>query len=163
MSSSWKDRELVRSEELQERLESIRLLEQGEHELYEISKDQSTGEHYLHYAYLHRNLAAIGPGAGEAETFHHLMPLGSDDVLGLLFSNQPYRYPEHWEKPFLRNGPEGDYVWFDPSYAANEEEKEAYAGELADELAQFKAAGDLSEEAVRRLLERIDKRGQGEV
>ncbi|UUZ79221.1 hypothetical protein LJK88_28965 [Paenibacillus sp. P26] len=157
MSDSWKESKIVSSQSLQDRLESVRSLSGDEYEQYEIAKDRETGEHYLHYAYLHRNFAAVGPGAGEAEVFHHLMPLDSDEVLGPLFNDEPYQYPQHWTKPFLRNGPEGDYVWFDPSYAEDQEADEALANTIAEELARFREAGDLSEEAVRKLLEKIDR------
>ncbi|WP_159883580.1 hypothetical protein [Paenibacillus puerhi] len=152
---SWKERKLVSSESMQERLETVRTLREDELELYEIGKDRSTGEHYLHYAYLHRNVAAIGTG-GQDEIFHQLLPLESDDVLGILFGEQPYAYPEHWGKPFLRNGPDGDYVWFDPSYAEEEEDYEAIGRQIVEELNLFKAQGDLSEAAVERLLRRLE-------
>jgi hypothetical protein len=52
---------------------------------------------------------------GSEQSYHHLLPLSHDDVLGLMFNGEPYAYPDHWRKPFLRNGPEGYYIWFDPS------------------------------------------------
>ncbi|MCZ8515894.1 hypothetical protein O9H85_26550 [Paenibacillus filicis] len=156
MSASWQESKTVSSESLQERLQTIRPLQQEEHEQYEIAKDRLTGEHYLHYAYLHRNFAAVGPGAGEAEVFHHLMPIDNDEVLGLLFNDEPFLYPQHWTKPFLRNGPEGDYVWFDPSYVAEEEEDMAAAIRITEELARFREEGDYSEEAIKRLFERTN-------
>ncbi|WP_258313464.1 hypothetical protein [Paenibacillus sp. tmac-D7] len=153
---SWKEWRLVPSSSIQERLETVRTLQESELELYEISKDKVSAEHYLHYAYLHRNVAAIGTPGAQDEVFHQLLPLDSDDVLGLLFEEQPYTYPEHWQKPFLRNGPEGDYVWFDPSYAAQEAEFESIGRSIAEQLARFKEQGDLSEEAVRRFLSGVD-------
>lgn len=158
LNGSWTEWKRVPSEVLGERLETVRALKELEHEMYEISKDKETGEHYLHYAYLHRNFKAVGPDLGQEEVFHQLMPLTSDDVLGLLFGEQPYDYPDHWNKPFLRNGPEGDYVWFDPSYAAEEQEHEAMGLEIAQQLAKFKAAGDLSEDRVRELLDKLNKK-----
>lgn len=157
MSESWQDSKRVASASIADRLETVKPLKEDELELYEIAKDKATGEHYLHYAYLHRNLAAAGPGSGQEEIFHHLMPLGSDDVLGILFSGAPYAYPEHWSKPFLRNGPEGDYVWFDPTYADEEARHEAIGKEIEEQLRLFKQAGELSQEEVRKLLERLDR------
>lgn len=150
---SFKAMKLVPADVIQDRLERVRLLKEDALELYEIAKDRSTGEHYLHYAYVHRSFTAVGPGAGAEESFHHLMPLDSDDVLGILFSDQPYDYPAAWDRSFLRNGPEGAYVWFDPGYARDEEESEAAGQDIVRQLQAFKTAGDLSEEAVRRLLE----------
>ncbi|MEK8128556.1 hypothetical protein WMW72_11635 [Paenibacillus filicis] len=152
---SWKEWKLISPESMQERLETVRTLREDGLELYEIGKDRVTGEHYLHYAYLHRNIAGIGT-EGQEEIFHQLLPLDSDDVLGILFSEQAYAYPEHWHKPFLRNGPDGDYVWFDPSYAEEEGDYEALGQQIMDELAKFKAQGDLSEDAVERLLKRLE-------
>lgn len=153
---SWKEWRLVPASSIQERLETVRTLQESELEMYEISKDKMTGEHYLHYAYLHRNVAAIGTPGAQDEVFHQLLPLDSDDVLGMLFEAQPYTYPEHWQKSFLRNGPEGDYVWFDPSYAAEENDFEMIGRSIAEQLARFKEQGDLSEEAVRRFLSKLD-------
>ncbi|SDC49499.1 hypothetical protein SAMN02799630_00181 [Paenibacillus sp. UNCCL117] len=153
--TSWKEWKLVPSASMQERLETVRTLREDELELYEIAKDKLTGEHYLHYAYLHRNIGAIGTN-GQDEVFHQLLPLESDDVLGIMFSEQPYAYPEHWQKPFLRNGPEGDYVWFDPSYTEAEGEYEALGQQILEELNRFKAEGDLSEAAVERLLRKLE-------
>ncbi|WP_426453943.1 hypothetical protein ACP26L_15960 [Paenibacillus sp. S-38] len=159
---SWSESRQVSSQELQERLETVRTLQENELEMYEIAKDKLTGEHYLHYSYLHRNLAgAPGAGAGGEEVFHQLLPLDSDDVLGVLFSEQPYAYPQHWKRAFLRNGPEGHYVWFDPAYAEEEAENEAYGLDLASRLAEFKRQGNVSEEAVKRFLEELDK-GSGD-
>ncbi|MGY4761265.1 hypothetical protein ACVNS2_16895 [Paenibacillus caseinilyticus] len=155
---SWRGSRQVSSEELQERLETVRTLQENELEMYEIAKDKLTGEHYLHYSYLHRSLAgAPGAGAGGEEVFHQLLPLDSDDVLGILFSEQPYVYPQYWKRAFLRNGPEGQYVWFDPTYADAEAENEAFGRDLASRLAEFKRQGNVSEEAVKRFLEELEK------
>jgi hypothetical protein len=124
----------------------------SEHELYEIAKDRGTGEHYLHYAYVHRNLA----DSGIEESFHQLLPLGSDEVLGLLFNNDPYTYPEHWRRPFLRNGPEGFYVWFDPVPPEEELQAEQAGRTIRAKLEQFKRAGAFDEESVRKLLQDLD-------
>jgi hypothetical protein len=156
MSDSFKEMTRVPSELLQQRISTVHELRQDELELYEISKDSDTGEHYLHYAYVHRNLAAIGPGAGEEEVFHHLMPLDSDAVLGMMFGEQSYSYPDFWDHAFLRNGPEGDYVWFDPTYVNDHDESEMVGRSIVEELQRFKQSGERSEEALRKLLESFD-------
>lgn len=160
MIDTLREMKQISSELLQERLEPVRVLREDELELYEISKDRETGEHYLHYAYIHRNVAAAGPGAGETESFHHLLPISSDEVLGLLFNDDAYAYPEHWHKPFLRNGPDGSYVWFDPGYVDEQEASEALAQQIAEEIARLKSAGDLSPQAVESMLKRLKQEDQ---
>lgn len=158
MANSWTEWKRVPSELLQERLETVKSLVDVALELYEVSKDKETGEHYLHYAYLHKQIAALGPESTGEETFHHLMPLESDDVLGIIFGEQAYTYPDAWSKPFLRNGPDGDYVWFDPSYTEEEAEHEAIGESVKEELLKFKQLSDRSEESVRKLLEELDRK-----
>lgn len=144
----------VPAELLQERLKTVHTLTENDLEMYEIAKDQVTGEHYLHYAYSHRNLSAPVTSDGMIEeVFHYLMPLENDDVLGMMFNGQPYEYPDHWHRAFLRNGPDSDYVWFDPSFVGEHEENEAYGREIIDKLRRFKEKGDFSEDSVRKLLE----------
>ncbi len=143
----------VSSNQLQERLETVKTLSDGELELYEIAKDRDTGDHYLHYSYLHRDIAA----GGQEEVFHQLLPLENDDVLGIMFSDQPYTYPDHWKRAFLRNGPEGDYVWFDPGYLDDERESAEVGKQLKEMLLKFKTQGAVDENAVRKLLEDADR------
>ncbi|UQZ81603.1 hypothetical protein SK3146_00759 [Paenibacillus konkukensis] len=157
MVMSFVEMRRVPSEWLQERLETIKQLKEDSLELYEVAKDKLTGEHYLHYAYIHKQIAAIGPESSGEESFHHLMPIDSDDVLGLVFGEQSFDYPEHWKKAFLRNGPDGDYVWFDPSYTEQESESEEIGASLQEQLLRFKQAPERSEEAVRKLLEELDR------
>lgn len=151
--SSFQDMQKVPTAMLQERLETVKDLSETEWEMYEIAKDRETGEHYLHYSYLHRDIAS----GGQEEVFHQLMPLESDDVLGILFENQEYSYPAHWKSAFLRNGPEGEYVWFDPAYMEDEEDSVELGKKLSDILHQFKTRGDLDAEAVRKLLDEADR------
>ncbi|MFD0681707.1 MULTISPECIES: hypothetical protein [unclassified Paenibacillus] len=162
MEMSFKEFKRIPSEWLQQRLETVKALSGDELELYEVAKDKLTGEHYLHYAYLHKQVAAMGPESTGEENFHHLMPLDSDDVLGIVFSEQSYLYPEAWNKTFLRNGPDGDYVWFDPSYTEDEAENEEIGQNIKEQLLRFKQAGELSPEAVRKLLEEIDRTGESD-
>jgi hypothetical protein len=156
MNESWTTMRQVPQDMLQERLQTVKELakDENETELYEIVKDSSTGEHYLHYAYIHLTVAD-----GTEEAFHQLLPLESDDVLAVMFGEQSYAYPDHWARPFLRNGPNGTYVWFDPSEnlegAASDNEK--LAGEIAGMVGEWKRQGQLDADSVKQLLERIDR------
>ncbi|WP_282935427.1 hypothetical protein [Paenibacillus sp. RC67] len=158
MVMSFTDMRRVPSDWLQERLETVKsLTDDNNLEMYEVAKDKMTGEHYLHYAYLHKQIAAIGPETNGEEIFHHLMPIDSDDVLGLVFGEQFFTYPDHWNKTFLRNGPDGDYVWFDPSYTEQEVESDEIGANLQEQLLRFKQSPERTEEAVRKLLEELDR------
>jgi hypothetical protein len=150
--NSFKEQKILASDTIAERIETIKELTQHELEQYEVVKDKETGEHYLHYSYLHRNLS----GTGETEVYHQLLPLESDDVLGLIFGEQGYSYPDHWKVSFLRNGPDGFYIWFDPSYDAERLENERIGEQLVDKLNQFKQTGAIDEESVRKLLKDLE-------
>ncbi|MDF2721339.1 MAG: hypothetical protein K0Q59_1014 [Paenibacillus sp.] len=157
MIVSWKETKRVSGQSLQERLQTVRELstdEQGTY-LYEVAKDEATGEHYLHYAYLHIDVA----GSTE-QSYHQLLPLESDDVLGIMFGETPYTYPEHWHRPFLRNGPDDMYVWFDPSdnEIGASDEQERLAGEIAGILGEWKHGGRLDAASVKELLDAIDQK-----
>ncbi|TDF99609.1 hypothetical protein [Paenibacillus piri] len=160
MEMSFTEFKRIPSEWLEQRLETVRALSGDDKlELYEVAKDRLTGEHYLHYAYLHRQVAAIGPESSGEETFHHLMPLSSDDVLGIIFNEQSFHYPDAWNKAFLRNGPDGDYVWFDPAYIEEETENEEIGRQIQEQLLKFRQSGELTPEAVSKLLEELDRTG----
>ncbi|MCU6797959.1 hypothetical protein OB236_38125 [Paenibacillus sp. WQ 127069] len=158
---SMQDMKRIPAELLQERLEVVKQLSNDDLELYEISKDKLTGEHYLHYAYLHKQVAAMGPESSGIETFHQLMSLESDDVLAFIFGEQEFTYPAAWKRSFLRNGPEGDYVWFNPEYTQDEENSEAIANELREQLLRFKQSKELTPEGVSRLLQDLDRTRDG--
>ncbi|NHN30691.1 hypothetical protein [Paenibacillus agricola] len=151
----------VPSELLQERLEMVKQLADDGLERYEVSKDKLTGEHYLHYAYMHKQVAALGPESNGEETFHQLMPLENDDVLAIVLGEQDYSYPQCWTQAFLRNGPDGDYVWFDPAYTDQEEDNEQIGRKLREQLLQFKQSSELTEEGVRKLLLELDRTRDG--
>lgn len=151
--SSWKDLKLIPFEQLEQRLENVRDLQQSELESYEIVKDKATGEHYLLYSYVHVHIA----DNGEQEQYHQLLPLDSDDVLAIYLGEQSYAYPEHWNKPFLRNGPDGAYVWFDPTYADDYAKNEQRGKDIVRLLQEFKARGDNDPEAMRKLLEQLER------
>ncbi len=143
---------LVSGEELEQRLSEVRILEQSESERYAIVKDDPTGEHMLQYSYIHRDIAE----GGAEQLYRHLLPIDSDAVLGILFSEQPYRYPDAWKKPFLRNGPDNNYVWFDPMPAFEGDEDEAYAKALREKLLEFKKRGAYDAASVEKLFRDLD-------
>lgn len=156
MSDSWITMRQVPQQLLQERLQTVKELPApgGDAELYEIVKDAETGDHYLHYAYMHLTVAD-----GTEESFHQLLPLESDDVLGMMFGESGYTYPNHWSRPFLRNGPDGTYVWFDPAtnLEGDTDEHERLAGEIAGMLGAWKQSDRRDPESVKELLDRIDR------
>jgi hypothetical protein len=137
---------------LEERLITIQTVKTDEAESYEIMKDSATGEHYLHYWYLHLNVQA----GGSRENFHHFLPLESDDVLGVIFGEQPYQYPDHWRKPYLRNGPDDTYVWFDPSSTDSFEVYESLGKQISEKLADFKKHGSMDEASIKKLMDDLD-------
>jgi hypothetical protein len=145
----------VPDSELDERLEEVKVLTVPDrtHEHYRIVKDRETGEHYLHYACMHIDIA----GTGEEEWLHHLLPLESDDVLALVFGEQSFTYPEHWHKPFLRSSSEGFYVWFDPGEPDEIARYAKLGKDIASILAEFKQKGQFDEQSIRRMMERLDR------
>jgi hypothetical protein len=139
---------------LSERLTRVKTLREQEHEGYFLEKDEETGEHYLHYAVRHIHLA----GGGVEEYYHHLMPLSQDDVITLALGAAEYEYPTYWRKPYLRNGPEGGFVWFDPDGAPEQPDQYAQiADEIRARLTAFRQAGRQGEEEVKRLMEEMDR------
>lgn len=142
----------VSQDELHERMETVRDLESTETESYAVMKDQTTGEHYLHYAYLHVNLAD-----GSKEFYHHLMPIDHDDVLAIVLGEQSYEYPTQWKSKYLRNGPSGYYVWFDPHGLNNEDQDEEWGQEVKNALMEFKKKGQFDKESVKKFFEEIDR------
>lgn len=153
LTESLTNRKLVPQEELEERLEPVKTVRQDETEFYEIMKDRLTGEHFLHYSYLHINVQ----DGGHPETYHHFLPLDSDDVLGILFGDQAYDDSRVWNRLFLRNGPTGSYVWFNP-VDEQEYRKDAEIGQnIRDTLARFKQEGQYDESTTQRMMENLDR------
>jgi hypothetical protein len=146
---------IVTEVELLRRLETVKDLSEDATQLYRLVKDTETGEHYLHYAVFHLNLA----GGGAEEEYHHLLPLEHDDVIALALGAPLFEYPHQWDQAYLRNGPHGSFVWYDPSGAMDGEENyaetEVY---IREQLLAFRKQGAQGEEEVRRLLEKVDKR-----
>ena len=152
-SDSLKYIKHVEADLVQERMEIVKELQQDRLSSYTVMKDCITGEHYLHYAYLHRSLTS--PDSVE-ESFHYLLPIESDDVLGILFGEQDYTYPEHWHHAFLRNGPIGQYVWYDPTGEAEEAGSVAMTQEIRERLLRFKQENLGTPEEVGRLMEDLN-------
>jgi hypothetical protein len=144
----------IEADSVQERMETVKELQQDRLSSYSVMKDRVTGEHYLHYAYLHRSFTS--PDSAE-ESFHYLLPIESDDVLGILLGEQGYTYPEHWNHAFLRNGPVGYYVWFDPAGEAEEAESIAMAEQIRERLLRFKQENSGTPEEVGRLMEEFER------
>ncbi len=152
ISMSLREMSIVPGAALEGRIEEVRELEASGTERYGIVKDRETGEHYLHYRYIHRDVAA----GGAELAYHQLLPLETDEVLDLLFAGGAYRYPDAWRKPYLRNGPNEQYVWFDPSPAHEAEEAEREAERIRQTLLAFKRKGDFAAADVARLFRELD-------
>ncbi|MEW9698798.1 hypothetical protein [Paenibacillus sp. SI8] len=153
LEASLQQQQRISSETIASRIISVKELLQTDLEMYEVAKDQLTGEHYLHYGYLHRDFT----NTGEPESFHYMLPIDSDDVLGLVFGEQGFAYPDHWHKPFLRNGPEGFYIWFDPSHEEEQTQDDAIAADLLQKLKAFREQGEVDSDSIRKLLEDLDE------
>ncbi len=150
---SFRSLKLVHQDLLENRIEVIKSLRETDLESYHIVKDTITGEHYIHFVYMHIDVKS----SGEIELFHQFLPIENDDVLGLLFNNEPYEYPEHWHHSFLRGGPDEGYIWFDPSMKNDYEEMEAIAQEMAQRIKSFKERGAFDQDSVKKLLDDVDR------
>jgi hypothetical protein len=150
---SFRSMKLVHQDLLQSRIQVIKPLKETDLESYNIVKDTESGEHYIHYVYMHIDVKV----SGEQELFHQFLPIDNDDVLGLLFNEQPYEYPTHWNHSFLRGGPNEGYVWFDPSINNEYEEMEAIAQNMAQRIKAFKEKGAFDKDSVQKLLDDVDR------
>jgi hypothetical protein len=154
MSESFKNMKRVSHDLLQQRLMKVKELLQTKLESYEIHKDTQTGEHYLLFYYEHLLIA----DNNHKETYYHLMPLETDDVLALVLGEEPFTYPENWTRPFLRNSSENDtYVWFDPAHQAVYETNEEIGEKLKQKLLEFKQKGNIDEDTIKKLFNDLDK------
>jgi hypothetical protein len=153
LSDSFKELTLVSQEMLQERIETIKELRESDLEAYELVKDRLTGEYYLRYYYVHRDFNADG----EKEIYNQLMPLESDDVISIELGEQSYDFPENWNNSFLRNGPDGHFVWFHPSDKKEYEEDIRFSQNLVEKLTEYKRKGTVDKESLRKLFDDIDK------
>lgn len=154
MQSSLTESSRVAHSLLEQRLETVKRLSEDDMESYEVMKDVETGEHYLMYHYIHLNAAE----GGHKETYFHFMPLENDDVIAIVLGEQPYRFPDHWTRSFLRNSSDDDsYVWFDPAYSESYEHYKEVGEQISDKLLQFKQKGNLDPESLRKLMDDLDK------
>lgn len=124
-------------------------------ETYSIVKNRETAEHYLWYSLVHINLSE----GGRQDVYEHFMPLDSDDVLGLMFGEQPYSFPDHWQKPYLRSGTDERLMWYDPrenfDLQKAAEEERAMFERLLQYKQQWLEASD-KEELTRKLFRDLD-------
>ncbi len=152
---SFAQMRLVNEEELTRRIETVTTLSERNGELYRLVKDGETGEHYLHYAVYHVNVA----GGGAEEHYHHLLPVPHDDVIAMALGAPWPEYPSQWEAAYLRNGPHGGFVWYDPSGASMDEAAyEEAAAMLKEQLLAFRRGGSRTEEEIKRLFDTIERK-----
>lgn len=145
---------LVSEELLASRLEQVKTVREDDNECYRLVKDTDTGEHYLHFASRHLNLS----GGLSEEHYHHLMPIDHDDVISFALGAEAPSYPEQWERPFLRNGPHGGYVWYDPGGSAVDETAyEKATAELREKLLEMKRGGKTSETDIKKLFDEAER------
>jgi hypothetical protein len=146
----------VRKDEFMERLETVKQLADSDFETYAVVKDRKSGQHYLHYAFRHINLSE----GGRRDEYDHFLPLSSDDVLGILFGEQPYRFPDHWRTPYLRSGNDNRLMPFDPRENHDLDDDARTEQEVFAKLLAYKEAwreSDDPETLTRRLLGEIDR------
>lgn len=152
MVQSLSEMKLIAADVLAERIELVQTIAEQDAEGYEIVKDRLTGEHYIHYYYKQINFAG-----GEPEMYYQLMPIDHDEVVRLVIERDQYEYPDHWQKPFLRNGPDEQYIWFSPEYADDFAESMRIGKEIEQKLLAFKKSGVTDKEAVEKLLAELDR------
>ncbi len=141
--------------EFTSRLETIKELEQTDFETYRIVKDRETGQHYLQYSFLHINLSE----GGRRDEYDHFLPLESDDVLGLMFGEQPYHFPDHWRSAYLRTGTDDRLMPFDPSENHDLEEAAEAERAMLEKLLQYKqewTSAEDKERLTRELFRELD-------
>jgi hypothetical protein len=145
---------LVPQEMLDIRMVPVKHLRQEENETYRLVKDDVTGEHYLHYAVRHVNLAT----GGTEEEYHHLMPVEHDDVISFALGAQDFVYPNDWKRAYLRNGPAGGFVWYDPDGAVDKAAQyDAIAAQIREKLEAFRLEGRAGAEDMQRLMDDMER------
>lgn len=133
-------------------LETIKVLEQNDFETYSIVKHGETQQHYLRYFLVHINLVE----GGRRNEHDHYLPVNSDDVLGLLFDEQAYSFPDNWRRPYLRSGNDNRLIPFDPTENYDLEEEAQAELAMLEQLEAYKTqwlmnADQLSAEEKERL------------
>lgn len=146
----------LKKSEWEKQLETVKDLSSTDFETYSIVKEKESGQHYLRYAFTHIHFAE----GGRKEVYEHFLPLSLDDVLGLLFGDQPYTFPDHWLSPYYRSGNDDRLFWFDPSDNHHLEDDARTEREILARLQSFKQAwqeADDPEELTRKVLGEIDQ------
>ncbi|WCK54047.1 hypothetical protein PP175_22465 [Aneurinibacillus sp. Ricciae_BoGa-3] len=152
MSTSLHTLKVVPQEVLQNRIQTVKELTGDEHNKYSIVKDNETGEHYIRYTYHHLNLME----GGTEETFDHLLPVESDEVVAVALGEASYEYPDSWNRKYLQGSHAEPYLWFDPS-SLQEKEDEQKGEAFTSMLTDFKKSGQYDEDSIKNLLNRIDQ------
>jgi len=149
-------RSSLKKSEFLEQMETVKHIDSTDFETYTIVKDKESGQHYLHYSFTHIHLSE----GGKKDSYEYFLPLSSDDVLGIIFSEQPYTFPDHWLAPYYRSGSDDRMMWFDPRENHQLEDDAKTEQEILAKLQSFKQAweeSDNPEELTRKLLGEIDK------
>ncbi|HZG16555.1 MAG TPA: hypothetical protein VE710_16330 [Candidatus Bathyarchaeia archaeon] len=146
----------LKKSEFLEQMETVKHIASTDFETYTIVKDKESGQHYLHYSFTHINLSE----GGRKDAYEHFLPLSSDDVLGIIFGEQPYTFPDHWLAPYYRSGSDDRMMWFDPRENHQLEDDAKTEQEILAKLQSFKQDwqdSDDPEELTRKLLGEIDQ------
>ncbi len=136
-------------------VEPVKDLGQGDFETYRIVKERGSAQHYLHYSFFHIKLSE----GGIREDYDYFLPLDEDDVLAIVLGEQPYEFPKHWRKTYLRSGTDDRLFPYDPGQSDElEREKEEELG-ILEALTRYKEAylnADDKEALTRKLFEELD-------
>ncbi|MGD8191668.1 hypothetical protein ACQCN2_16935 [Brevibacillus ginsengisoli] len=115
-------------------IEVVKELGQTDFETYTIVKEQDSPQHFLHYSFFHIKLSE----GGIREDYDYFLPLDADEVLAFVLEEQPYQFPDHWNKTYLRSGTDDRLIPFEPTYIDElEREKEEELG-ILEALTRYK-------------------------
>lgn len=146
----------LKKAEFLEQLETVKDIATTDFETYAVVKEKVTGQHYLRYSFTHINLSE----GGRTDAYEHFLPLSSDNVLGLVFGEQPYTFPDHWLSPYYRSGTDDRLMRFDPRENHQLEDDAKTEREILAKLQSYKQAWLKTsdpEELTRKLLGEIDR------
>lgn len=119
-------------------IEVVKELGHTDFETYQIVKEKHSGQHFLHYSFFHIKFSE----GGIREDYDYFLPLAEDDVLAFVLGEQPYQFPEHWTKTYLRSGNDDRLFPFDPGNTNDlEREKEEELG-ILEALTRYKSMFD---------------------